>query len=64
MVSSKGEYVTVFEAAQRLRISEARIRSWAARKLLPTRQGRRVKLVDIGVAAHLMATRATLSIPR
>jgi hypothetical protein len=61
---TKGEFVTVFEAAQRLRISEARLRSWAARGLLPTRQGTRLKLVDIGVAAHLMATRATLTVPR
>jgi hypothetical protein len=61
---TKGEYVTVFEAAQRLRISEPRIRSWMNRKLLPTRQGARLKLVDLGAAAQLMATRASLSVPR
>lgn len=58
------EYVTVFEAAQRLKISEARIRSWIGRRLLPTRTGARLQLVDVGKVAHLMATRATLSVPR
>jgi hypothetical protein len=61
---TKGEFVTVFEASQRLRISEPRIRSWMQRGLLPTRAGTRVKLVDLGAAAQLMATRATLSFPR
>jgi hypothetical protein len=60
----RGEFVTVFEAAQRLHISEARIRHWAARGYLPTKAGTSVKLVDLGVAAHLMAIRRTLSVPR